>query len=420
MIGINFRGQTYEAVKHFWQGTHRTVSPSETLARVKPYFPSIQLTRLANITHLDRLGIPVTLSIRPNSYSLVTSCGKGITLEAALASAAMESIELYWAENLSLPTIKLPYSQLIQEYKTIPLSFLPLRKHSLFEVHRPEKWVFGWDLLNQEEVAVPYHVVSMDSRFVCEDFTELAPFEMNSNGLASGNHLLEAVTCALHELLERDAVACHHETFFQFGYQPPRVDLTTIESPAILDLIERFESAEVGVLIYDCMVDTQIPVYQVICYDRREKMGLRCSGYGCHLDPEVAMLRALTEAAQVRGVYIAGSRDDLFRDYYQIQRIQEAKADIKRVLESHLANIDARAHSSQATETFAGDITVILKNLEQIGVNQVIIVDLSPPDWGITVVRAIVPQLEGFFGGERLYKKRAIAFAQKKHQQTLS
>ncbi|MBD0390615.1 MAG: YcaO-like family protein, partial [Nostoc sp. C3-bin3] len=166
MTSINFRNQAYQATKRYWQGTHRTASPQETLERIRPYFKSIGLTRIAHITGLDRIGIPVTISIRPNSYSVVTSSGKGSTVEAAMVSAAMESLELYCAEAIELPEITLCYAQLAETQSVISLDYLHLRENSLFNVNRPEQWCVGWDILNQNEVAVPVQAVSMNySRF---------------------------------------------------------------------------------------------------------------------------------------------------------------------------------------------------------------------------------------------------------------
>ncbi|MCA1994935.1 MAG: hypothetical protein LDL41_23230, partial [Coleofasciculus sp. S288] len=121
MASINFRNQAYQAAKQYWHGMHRTASPQGTLEQVRPYFKSVGLTRIANITGLDRIGIPVTISIRPNSDSVVTSSGKGITLEAAMVSAAMESIELYCAETIILPEINLSYTQVAEKYSVISL-----------------------------------------------------------------------------------------------------------------------------------------------------------------------------------------------------------------------------------------------------------------------------------------------------------
>src|SRR3979411_800652 len=72
--------------KQFKVGTHRTVAPEETLARVAEKARQIGVTRLGNVTGLDRIGIPVTVAVRPNSRSFSVSQGKGLGLSQAFAS----------------------------------------------------------------------------------------------------------------------------------------------------------------------------------------------------------------------------------------------------------------------------------------------------------------------------------------------
>jgi ribosomal protein S12 methylthiotransferase accessory factor YcaO len=75
--------------KGFTLGTHRACSPAETWERIRPHFAATGLTRNADITGLDRIGIPVTLAFRPDAPTMANSTGKGLTLEAALVSGAM-------------------------------------------------------------------------------------------------------------------------------------------------------------------------------------------------------------------------------------------------------------------------------------------------------------------------------------------
>jgi ribosomal protein S12 methylthiotransferase accessory factor len=417
MTAIHFRNRSYQATKRYWHGTHRTASPGETLERVRPYFKSIGLTRIANITGLDKIGIPVTISIRPNSSSVSTSSGKGTTLEAAMVSAAMESIELYCAETINLLELHLSYNQIAEKYPVIPLENLPLREYSLFNVNRPEQWCLGWDILNQKEVAVPVQSVSMNyHRFWEEEVTNLGSFEMGSNGLASGNHFLEAVSSALFELIERDAISCHLEAYRKGygmpGYRMPRVRLETIESPIIKELLAKFAAAQVVPILFDCTVDTEIPVYRAQIYDPSGNVP-SSHGYGTHLDPEVAMVRALTEAAQTRAILISGARDDIFHQYYTVLRLQRNRDTEASILESNPPTVDARERKYHATSTFEDDIEIILGKLKKSGLNQVIVLDLSPPDWDISVVRVIVPGLEASFHTTYNPKQRAIAFAER-------
>lgn len=415
MTSIYFRNQAYQAAKHYRQGTHRTASPEETLQRVRPYFKSIGLTRIANITGLDRIGIPVTISIRPNSYSVVTSSGKGTTLEAAMISAAMESIELYCAEITHLPELTLPYSQLAENYRVIPLEYLHLRENSLFNINRPEQWCLGWDMVHQYQVAVPVQAVSMNyHRFWYKEAANLGSFEMGSNGLASGNHFLEALSSALYELIERDAISCYLEAFIKTN-RLPRVRLETIESPIILDLLAKLEAAQVVPILFDCTVDTEIPVYRAFLYDTNGRAP-NSHGYGAHLDPEVAMIRALTEAAQTRAIVISGARDDIFHQYYETLKVKQNHSYEASNLTSNLPTVDARIRTSLSTDTFEEDIEIILRKLTQIGLEQVIVFDLSPPDCDISVVRVIVPGLEASFNRNYKPKSRAIAFAERQNR----
>src|ERR1700719_1798797 len=86
--------------KRFRQGTHRAAAPEETLARVRPYAARMGITRLGNITGLDRIGIPVAIAVRPNSRSVSVSQGKGLELPQAMASALMEACEGFHAEEI--------------------------------------------------------------------------------------------------------------------------------------------------------------------------------------------------------------------------------------------------------------------------------------------------------------------------------
>src|SRR5712672_2570267 len=97
--------------KRFWQGTHRMADPSETLARVRPHAARMGITRLGNITGLDRIGIPVAVAVRPNSRSVSVSQGKGLELPQAMASALMEATEGFHAEEIG-PCRRATYREL--------------------------------------------------------------------------------------------------------------------------------------------------------------------------------------------------------------------------------------------------------------------------------------------------------------------
>ena len=402
---IQFRSELHRGPKRFWRGTQRSISPDETLKRIQPFFRTAGLTRIANITGLDWIGVPVTLAIRPNARSLTTSSGKGFFLEAAVASGAMEAIELFHAEEAPLETFRMPYEQLPRG--RIPIEGLPLTKHSLFNIHQPYSWTWGWDLINHEEVAVPRWMVHL-----CPDRNhtrDLRSFQVTSNGLASGNTLLEAINAGLFEVIERDAITCHRMAWETLGVSPPVVDLKAISFPLVLDLLERIERAGASLVLFDCMTDTAVPVYMAYLWDRRVPEIGTYRGYGAHLDPEIAMVRAITEVVQGRCIYIAGSRDDVFRhNYYRMHRHATHVAASMGLLVPDSGAL--QVPKNEATPTFEGDTLLALEKLKAVGLHQAIVLDLTFPELAAKVVKVVVPGLEGYLFDFYTCGPRAKAF----------
>ena len=396
--------------KHFTFGTHRVLCPEELVERVRPFLRVAGVTRLANITGLDRIGIPSASAIRPAGRTLSAAAGKGLTLEAAMASAAMEAIELFAAENADLPCVASTLAALSDAHAVVALEALPMRRHAIVAPHLPIRWTYGVDLLNAQCLAVPLDIVTLD-----DDLTSTTPFYRTSSGLASGAVLAEALLAALLEVIERDAVACQRAAARAASRGLPRVRLESLsQMPIVQDLLRRFEEAEVETALYDCTVDTAIPVYLARVWDRDTRHVGVCYGSGAHLDPEIAIVRALTEAAQSRAVYIAGSRDDLFARGFAQFKAQDS-ASVIASLAREPATVDASAAHSMASSTFEEDVECILQRLRSVGVTSVVMVDLTPAVFEdrVSVVRVIAPGLAGAWVEHGGRSARAETFAQR-------
>jgi ribosomal protein S12 methylthiotransferase accessory factor len=408
--------------KRFTRGTHRLRAPAEMLADVRALLPLAGITRLANITGLDRIGIPVVVGVRPNARILSQSAGKGITLELAMVSAAMEGIELFHAESAQPPTLCVPYVELAPDHAVIPLQHLPLTRHNVFSPLVPERWTLGRELIGaarldgsdapirSEMVAVPVDLVILPRR--AERSGSLFSFQATSNGLASGAAWVEAVTVGLLEVIERDAVACWTAVEWRGG-RVPRVRLDSARHwPLASEVLERIERAGVRALVYDCEIDTEVPVYRALLYEATERHVGLAEGAGAHLDPEIALVRALTEAAQSRAVSIAGARDDRFGRALGRARLTDSPRRIAE-LESQPATVDLRDRQSHAAPTFQQDVEHLLERLVRIGVEQAIVVDLTLPEFRdvLSVVRVIVPMLDGPGFEHGHPSPRAAAFA---------
>jgi ribosomal protein S12 methylthiotransferase accessory factor len=103
------------------------------------------------------------------------------------------------------------------------------------------------------------------------------------------------------------------------------------------------------------------------------------------------MVRALTEAVQSRGVYIAGSRDDMMS--FEHRWVRRSGAAGAGNVEPDTA---APLRRSSAGDTFEEDCATLLQRLAGVGIEHAIVVELTPPDLDISVVRVVVPGLEGY------------------------
>src|SRR5688500_1240521 len=119
------------AFKGYRDGTHRLVSPRETVERVRPFMARMGITRIADVTGLDSIGIPVVMVVRPNSRSVAVSQGKGLDVWAAKASGLMESVEGYHAEYMTLPLKYCSYAELTRTHRVADVSELPREDPSL-------------------------------------------------------------------------------------------------------------------------------------------------------------------------------------------------------------------------------------------------------------------------------------------------
>jgi YcaO-like protein with predicted kinase domain len=380
--------------KGFLLGTHRTVPPGETLARLLPLLNEFGVTRVANVTGLDEIGIPVVLAVRPNARSLSVAQGKGADLTAAKVSAIMESIEQHHAEHVRLDVRWASFDELAATEKVVDPDRLPQLGRG-YDKQTRILWTAARGLNDPARVWVPHELVHLD-------FTLPLPpgsghFLGGSNGLASGNHPLEAVVHALTELIERDALTL----LYQSGPDEQRrrqIDAGTINDELCRSLLARYERAGVAVAIWDATSDIGVPTFLCDVIDR-ETNAFRptgsARGSGCHPDPGVALARALTEAAQSRLTRITGSRDDLQSAHVDAHRSeQKIAADRARVLEAVAGQLPFR-HANLATNTFEAEIAQLTERLAAVRAGPALIVDLSQPGRPFHVVRAIVPGLEG-------------------------
>jgi ribosomal protein S12 methylthiotransferase accessory factor len=333
------------------------------------------ITRTADITGLDVLGIPVFSVVRPRGLTLQVSSGKGVNAAAAEASGVMEAVELFHAETpigLRRATLR----ELAQGSRPIGGC---LHLTTYLSRDYPLDWVVAEELQSQR----PTWILGC-SVFFCQP----AVARWSSNGLASGNHRVEATLHGLYELIERDALA--RVTSSPAG-SLAFMDPDTVDDSHLGALVERIRAAGMGVFLirYPSGVPEVYCFSAVIQDDAAFAPSTRVtSGAGAHLDPAVAASRAVIEAAQARAVIIHASREDV-TSYYAPRFSDDALALFARASTSNWRGLECHASADLVT-----DLETVLAALSGAGLDQVFSVDLTRPELDIAVVRMAVPGLQ--------------------------
>ena len=376
-----------ETPKLYTKDTHRVVPPEETLKRVEKLLPDIGVTRVAEISGLDRIGIPVFSAIRPGSKQGAISvyAGKGATPVEARVSVIMESIERYSSEMQKQDKKKIvagSYEEISGQFEAVPPPSLILPGQLL--PHSRLDWFDGYDLMNNEEVKLPCNAV-----FHPYESTVGRLFRSNTNGLASGNTMEEAIFHGLMEVVERDALSLAEATRF-----PGEGIVVGKDDGLVSELYGRFGKAGVDVKLWYLPTDTGIPTV-LAASDDLDLLdpALLVIGVGTHLDARIAVLRALTEVAQSRATQIHGGREDTDRErvtrsigYERMKRLNRHwyAEPASTVAVKDLPDLSTRSHK--------GDIERSIVELKRVA-GRVIVTDLTRKI-GVPVVRVTVPGLE--------------------------
>jgi YcaO-like protein with predicted kinase domain len=349
------------------------------------------ITRLGNVTGLDRIGIPVVVAVRPNSRSVSVSQGKGLDLPQAMASALMEAIEGFHAEEVG-PGRRATYREIAASERAVidPLTLCTTGRP--FDADAAISWLEGFDLLQRQPCWVPAEVVHTDYTQPLDGY-----FLAGSNGLASGNHFVEAITAGICELVERDAIAVWSASGIRERAKRA-LDTASIDDPDCQALLAKYDEASIDVRLRD--VTTDIGIAAFVCDIRDDADGdrrrlRRFHGAGCHPDRAIALGRALTEAAQTRLTYIAGIRDDLLPTEYEEPPTAEIFDALLDALREENAPHSFREVASFGTDDLGQDLRCALERLRSAGIARAVAVDLTRPDFAIPVVRMVIPGLEG-------------------------
>ncbi len=417
-------------------GTSRIQPVELTLEKVNSLIREIGITRIADITNMDRLKIPNFSAVLPGTEDYIwVYSGKGPTKNHARASAIMESIERFSSlpANYDGKILRGTFKELSQSYTVLeydevvePVSF-HLNEEMIMD------YCIGYDLMNNMEVLVPAPLTIFRYTPTPPSINPYSFF--HTNGLASGNVMEEAICHALCEVVERDAVSLAEFTSSAFQYHVlktienslvkrgfqlksfdsksfmddnsiyPEIDLNSIEHVPIRSIVNRFRRSQIPLTVKDITSDLEIPTFIASSAEWvNHEYGYLVEGHGTHPDARIALMRAITEVSQSRAANIQGSRDDLRKMKYDPINSDENRSwqFIKSKEKKSFSDVHTFSY-----DDILDDIKLILSNLKARGLKKAIAVNLTNSKLNIPVIRVIVPGLETFKINKAVIGRRA-------------
>lgn len=370
----------------------------ETLAYARSFAAALGITRVTDVTRLDRVGLPVYSSIRPGAMdgSLCVNSGKGILPQEAEVGAYMEAIEFAMAE---------PNRAGLDIYRVTPSDILDGRRRSdalldfcpamgaRISLDEPITAVQATDLLRGESFLAPAELAFMPYSAPHSRY-----FGSHTNGLSSGNSRCEAQIHGVLEVIERDIMS-----FQTVHSQYLRLDPASYPA-SLLPLADRMASAGLELVVRYGPNPFGIPFFAATVIDHQTEDPLYINGgFGCHTLREIALNRAVAEALQSRLTFIHGGRDDLIQDYLRFSGLsfQQRRDTFERAVRQvkapggsiHFEAIPFPDWSFQSLEQY---LRRLLDLLHARGMDHVLSVAFMPDGAPLQVVKIIIPKMEFF------------------------
>ena len=383
----------------------KACSPQETVDRFLQRLREVDLDILKEVRRIDngRLHIPVYFSVcgRDARQAIGTKkqMGKGSTPAQARASACMELAERFSFFSFVKDDAKFIVGDhdglLAQGYPLLDMEVLLQSVHDT--THSPKqlatvlgglplRWTWATHLGTGQDQLIPFSWF-----FAINEF----------NGPAAGNTMEEAILQGLSEVVERHVCARVQREQLPV----PAIDLDTVTDPVARDLIDKFRQQGIRLHCFDFSLDTAIPTVGAVAWDPAtfpEKSEIVYTA-GTTPDPSKAMIRAITEVAQLAGDFNSGA------NYVASGLPKPRSLEEIDFLFAHQQTIDIDAMVDQSDPDICKEIHNLISALDHIGLG-VLALDTSHPALQIPACYTIVP---GCHFRERASSGDAMLFAAK-------
>jgi YcaO-like protein with predicted kinase domain len=293
---------------------------AETICKMpSSWLMQFGLARVADLTGLDTIGLPVYTACRPSGTAITISAGKGLTQVDAKAGAILESIEVWASENPQLhPSwVFCSHAVALNSFANVlPFDLFQLARDSPVNQNTPLEFDEMEDVFRQKTVLVPSDMIWLTSRTK----PLFQYFQASSNGLAAGISVRDAILQAVYEVIERDGWSIAEVLEQQTGQWQECISLDCWLPPSLQICVDHLKSAGVTPFLFNLTRDISVPIFRCNILDDSDRSPGLFAGFGCSLDPVTAARRAITEACQSRAAYIGGARDDLFRRRFLLMK----------------------------------------------------------------------------------------------------
>src|SRR6185312_14165983 len=279
----------------------RILAPETTLLYAKQLAATAGISEVRDITDLDILQVPVFVSVRPQARADSFTFGKGLRPVDAEVGAYMEALEFFFAEpGRGCVATHWGSARDVagQEHADDAiLDFVPLLQREI-DLDGSLLLASAKNLESGDECVIPAELIFYPAPDVGQSL-----FGSSTNGLASGNSLLEATVQALLELIERDIWS------FEFIRGASKLVEAASLPDDVREIVERAERHGLQLKVRTIPNDYGMPFFAAFLFDLNNPSRQTFNGgCACDLDRDRAVVRAVTEAAQSRVAFIHGGR----------------------------------------------------------------------------------------------------------------
>ena len=364
----------------------RELAPETTLLYAKQWAATAGIVEVRDITDLDILGVPVYVSIRPQARGESFTFGKGLRRVDAEAGAYMEALEFFFAEP-GIGCVSTHWGSVrdvagMERADDAILDFVPLLQREV-DLDGSLLLASVRDLEIGDECAIPAELIYYPAPDVGQSL-----FGSSTNGLASGNSLLEASIQALLELIERDIWS------FEFVRRASKL----VEAASLPDegreIVGRAEQNGLHLKVRTIPNDYGIPFFAAFVFDLNNPSRKTFNGgWACDLDRDRALMRAVTEAAQSRVAFIHGGRKAPTSGVEE-QEAKRVRRDMLGVSDPQQQVLLTDIPDLAIDSTLQQKLDTLIEILRRVVREPIYRVVFTPSDSPLQVVRVVVPLME--------------------------